>query len=179
MNLVDGINKLKEAGLGFRDCIAAFSEDDDNPYVKAAREIHHVEGEVEVDEFTVVSKDDDAEGAYVMAWVWVSSEALAPAEAEVIYLTSDQPFACTSCGSRTNQEGPADESGRWTEVCVSCGKRHLVENGDASSDTPMFRNFYTCPCCGNEWQDEWSATCDDDCPKCGKRHISPVHSEDL
>jgi rubrerythrin len=42
-----------------------------------------------------------------------------------------------------------------------------------------FRNHYTCPQCGHSWQDTWTATCDDDCPACGKRHISPTHSEDL
>ena len=29
---------------------------------------------------------------------------------------------------------------------------------------PLFRNFYRCDRCGNEWEDVWSATCDDDCP---------------
>jgi predicted nucleic acid-binding Zn-ribbon protein len=42
-----------------------------------------------------------------------------------------------------------------------------------------FRNSYACPRCGHVWQDEWSATCDDDCPGCGARHISPSESEDL
>ena len=42
-----------------------------------------------------------------------------------------------------------------------------------------FRNHYTCPQCGHSWQDTWTATCDDDCPACGKRHISPTHSEDV
>lgn len=27
-----------------------------------------------------------------------------------------------------------------------------------------FRNYYYCPC-GVSWTDEWSATCDDRCPK--------------
>lgn len=42
-----------------------------------------------------------------------------------------------------------------------------------------FRNHYACPQCGFTWQDTWTATCDDDCPACGKRHISPTHSEDI
>jgi predicted nucleic acid-binding Zn-ribbon protein len=41
-----------------------------------------------------------------------------------------------------------------------------------------FRNFYQCERCGHEWADEWSATCDDDCPRCGARHMSPYKSED-
>jgi predicted nucleic acid-binding Zn-ribbon protein len=43
---------------------------------------------------------------------------------------------------------------------------------------PLFRNFYTCYRCGYEWQDIWSATCDDDCPHCGARYVSPTESED-
>lgn len=46
-------------------------------------------------------------------------------------------------------------------------------------DSGGFRNHYTCPQCGHSWQDSWTATCDDDCPSCGKRHISPTHSEDM
>jgi DNA-directed RNA polymerase subunit RPC12/RpoP len=43
----------------------------------------------------------------------------------------------------------------------------------------MFRNFYRCARCGHEWTDLWSATCDDDCPHCGARHMSPQRSEEL
>ncbi len=42
-----------------------------------------------------------------------------------------------------------------------------------------FRNIYRCEGCGQEWEDEWSATCDDDCPHCGARHMEPYESEDL
>jgi hypothetical protein len=42
-----------------------------------------------------------------------------------------------------------------------------------------FRNRYVCPQCRRIWHDDWSATCDDDCPGCGARHISPSDSEDL
>jgi DNA-directed RNA polymerase subunit RPC12/RpoP len=41
----------------------------------------------------------------------------------------------------------------------------------------LFRNFYRCDRCGHEWTDDWSATCDDDCPQCGARHMSPFKSE--
>jgi DNA-directed RNA polymerase subunit RPC12/RpoP len=43
----------------------------------------------------------------------------------------------------------------------------------------LFRNFYRCGECGREWTDVWSATCDDDCPHCGERHMSPYKSEDV
>jgi hypothetical protein len=42
-----------------------------------------------------------------------------------------------------------------------------------------FRNHYRCPSCQRTWTDEWSAICDDDCPQCGTRHISPEASDDL
>ena len=44
---------------------------------------------------------------------------------------------------------------------------------------PMFLNHYECPQCEHDWEDRWSAMCDDDCPNCGKRHISPYQSDDL
>jgi hypothetical protein len=44
---------------------------------------------------------------------------------------------------------------------------------------PWFRNLYCCSECGESWRDEWSSTCDDDCPHCGARHMSPSDSDDL
>ena len=44
---------------------------------------------------------------------------------------------------------------------------------------PWFRNLYCCSECGGTWHDDWSATCDDDCPHCGARHMSPFESDDL
>ena len=43
----------------------------------------------------------------------------------------------------------------------------------------LFRNFYNCARCGAHWADVWSAQCDDDCPECGARHMSPYKSEDV
>src|SRR4051812_46078232 len=43
----------------------------------------------------------------------------------------------------------------------------------------LFRNFYQCARCGRGWTDVWPAQCDDDCPHCGARHMSPYKSEDL
>ena len=42
-----------------------------------------------------------------------------------------------------------------------------------------FRNHYKCACCGSVWTDEWSCMCDDDCRRCGARHMSPYESDDL
>lgn len=42
-----------------------------------------------------------------------------------------------------------------------------------------YRNHYECARCGHNWSDEWSATCEDDCPDCDARHMTPYESEDL
>lgn len=42
-----------------------------------------------------------------------------------------------------------------------------------------FLNIYRCARCKRLWTDEWSCMCDDDCPHCGARHMSPCHSEDV
>lgn len=42
-----------------------------------------------------------------------------------------------------------------------------------------YRNYYKCARCGHEWPGEWSCMCDDDCPRCGARHMSPHKSDDL
>lgn len=42
-----------------------------------------------------------------------------------------------------------------------------------------YRNHYHCARCGHEWPDEWSCMCDDDCPQCDARHMSPYRSDDL
>src|SRR2546428_12626749 len=47
-----------------------------------------------------------------------------------------------------------------------------------SDQMALFRNFYRCDRCEHEWTDVSSATCDDDCPACGARHMSPYKSED-
>ena len=42
-----------------------------------------------------------------------------------------------------------------------------------------FLNVYRCEQCEKVWTDEWSCTCDDECPHCGARDMSPFRSEDL
>lgn len=42
-----------------------------------------------------------------------------------------------------------------------------------------FCNYYECARCGYDWTDEWSCTCEDDCPDCGFRHMTPYNSDDL
>ena len=42
-----------------------------------------------------------------------------------------------------------------------------------------WRNLYRCPRCKHEWDDCWDCQCDDDCPECGCRHVSPYESEEI
>ena len=42
-----------------------------------------------------------------------------------------------------------------------------------------FRNHYLCDRCDSAWSSDWSCMCDDDCPHCGARHMSPFNSDDL
>jgi len=42
-----------------------------------------------------------------------------------------------------------------------------------------FLNLYKCDRCTRRWADEWSCMCDDECPHCGARDMTPYSSEDL
>jgi hypothetical protein len=42
-----------------------------------------------------------------------------------------------------------------------------------------FLNHYICDRCDSPWADAWSCMCDDDCPHCGSRHLTPFKSDDL
>jgi PHP family Zn ribbon phosphoesterase len=42
-----------------------------------------------------------------------------------------------------------------------------------------FLNLYKCDRCKRRWTDEWSCMCDDECPHCGARDMTPYESEDL
>jgi len=55
------------------------------------------------------------------------------------------------------------------------GVQTMIDEGE---DESTFRNYYRCASCGCEWTDVWSSQCDDDCPNCGARHMSPYKSED-
>jgi hypothetical protein len=65
---------LNQHGLDFSAIVPLFAElAQHSPYVAAAQRMAK-EGEIEVDDPAVVSKGDD-DGAYVMAWMWVSNHA--------------------------------------------------------------------------------------------------------
>lgn len=42
-----------------------------------------------------------------------------------------------------------------------------------------FQNCYRCPSCSETWTDEWSCSCDDTCPSCGLKAVSPHKAVDL
>ena len=44
---------------------------------------------------------------------------------------------------------------------------------EPGADSEWFANFYHCPKCKHHWVDHWDCAVDDDCPRCGCRHISP------
>lgn len=69
-------------------------------------------------------------------------------------------------------------------LCLPAGdlvakiKAEAADADQADGESGML-NHYTCPECGEDWTDEWGCDVDDDCPACGKRHISPHKSEDI
>lgn len=78
---------------------------------------------------------------------------------------------------------PSNRDPMATENCETCGA--ALESGQIGDcddcqehDAPEFINHYKCYRCAHEWVDQWTAQCDDDCPECGARHVSPHTSED-
>jgi hypothetical protein len=63
-------------------------------------------------------------------------------------------------------------SKRPKKLILSSVRRESVSN------MAWFLNYYECPRCGCKWTDDWSCMCDDDCRKCGNRHISPYDSDE-
>lgn len=69
-----------EAGATFHDVLAAWREanplsEADEKLLARARELHHREGELEIDDLSVVSGlDPYTDGDYVLAWVWTPLE---------------------------------------------------------------------------------------------------------
>ncbi len=67
----------------------------------------------------------------------------------------------------------------WREIIEMLSNFRLLRS-DIMTRVGRMRviNHYRCPDCGHEWQDEWSAMSDDDCPECGLRAIEPYESDD-
>lgn len=43
----------------------------------------------------------------------------------------------------------------------------------------QFINYYRCPFDGEEWADVWSCCCNDMCPRCEKKDITPYKSKEV
>ena len=71
-------------------------------------------------------------------------------------------------------------TGRAYEVLRDAALGQNLTPAEVDDEVEMkFCNFYRCPRCGCEWQDEWDCTCNDECPECGIKDIEPYKSEDL
>lgn len=46
-------------------------------------------------------------------------------------------------------------------------------------NNPTLIIYYECPRCWHRFIDTWDCAVDNDCPKCGNRHISPHHVLDI
>lgn len=73
-------------------------------------------------------------------------------------------------------EGFRFQGQTFSERCEAWAQHALDQLEEELEHT--FRNFYHCPRCEHEWDDEWDCACDDQCPVCGLKGISPYRSED-
>jgi hypothetical protein len=90
------------------------------PYREAARKLHHREGEIEIDDWPMVSAGGDP-GAYVAAWVWVSDEDL---ELEKL-AALDTPSGVAPAEQKT----PVIK--RFKMVCSECGSERVLKDAYA------------------------------------------------
>lgn len=142
---------MKQAGLTFAECINVFGVSSDmDPYAKAAKAMAR-EGEIKVDDTTVLS-GSDGEGDYVLCWMWVrntdagiaSSPALDLEDLQAMGYTigedPDQPkkycWRKDTDGSHisfaSEDEAIASASANALAIytisrCGSCGKAHTAE----------------------------------------------------
>ena len=70
--------------------------------------------------------------------------------------------------------------GRFLVMVDDGSGSRVAEHEDDTGEVEMrWRNRYRCPDCGEEWEDSWDSQCDDDCPHCGCRHVSPYESKEV
>lgn len=105
-----GVSDLRQSVAKY---IASTQGEDDGVWVWRADELYGIEGEIEIDEDGAVSHSD--EGAYVMAWVWVSN---------------DDMDACTECGAifGTSEYGPVGDG--YDGLCPSCADKAEEKDDD-------------------------------------------------
>lgn len=65
----------------------------------------------------------------------------------------------------------------YDPVLYSAGEIIVIR--EDNPEVPRFTNFYVCPQCETAWDDTWTATCNDTCPKCGTKDVTPTRLEDV
>ena len=121
-------------GLRFGDCLAAFASEPDDPFAQAARENYQSgsDGDIDLDDRPVLSPSDD--GAYVLAWVWVSKEdagisqeddadeSLSPIPTPFTDKSISDDDLCSDCKHCTYSPGESSSCGKgWPGLVDSSG----------------------------------------------------------
>lgn len=151
------LEQAKRLGLTFSDCIQAFAatEGDDKIYAEHARAQLQRDGQVEVDESTVVSASDT--GAYVMAWLWVSASDIwtGPTDSDGAPCRFINHYVCAACEISWQDQWSATCNDR----CPSCDAEIEPRSSDeldlagnviqpkVEPTLPDYPSF-TCPKCG-------------------------------
>lgn len=97
-------------------------------YIEAARELHQIDGEVEIDDLDETdaeaeqrvsrSEDPDSEtGAYVKAWVWVNREEIQPNYAEDEEKSFVNHYRCEGNHDCRTQHEPLEWTDTWSCAC--------------------------------------------------------------
>ncbi len=119
---------------------------------------------------------------YFLLYVWQD------VEPQITGPFHDENVRDTQARVLRRKEGPDEGGIYWVDVDVSGnisvgaytgGFLDDVDEDTSEAEITRFENHYRCPQCSKEWSDVWSATCDDTCPYCGARNISPYDSEEL
>lgn len=114
-------------------------------------------------------------------------QAIADARTSPALRDSLQDGLAAACGvvrswSRGDLAGAVNALSEWVETSARPAlDEDEAEQWDGPTDSDgapcTLINHYTCPDCGEDWSDQWSSACDDDCPACGLT-CSPERSED-
>ena len=89
---------------------------------------------------------------------------------------------CPHCGARHMSPYKSTDAVRLEEESTGPSSQSIGASETDVDDEPtpaLFINYYICENCDHTWSDVWSAMCDDDCPHCGARHMSPFKSEEV
>lgn len=62
----------------------------------------------------------------------------------------------------------------FDEPAIDGARKYLLSDPEPQR---LWLNEYTCPDCGEHWENEYDCQVDDECPECGCRHITPESSE--